>query len=283
MIGQPAGPDDVDLAIDRLLEAIYSRFQHDFRRYARASVRRRLMRALQHFQLPTIPALTERILQDETAFGQLMTFLTIGVSDMFRDPSFFLAVRRAVVPVLATYPSLKLWVAGCATGEEVYSLAIVLAEEGLLDRTLLYATDINLRSLETAERGIYDVARAPGFSRAYQGAGGRRSLSDYYTAAYGGITLSRELRKRIVFSDHSLATDNVFCEVHMVTCRNVLMYFDRALQDRAVGLFTDALVRKGFLGLGSRESLLFCSHRPAFAELDRAERLYQKRTAEGPA
>jgi chemotaxis protein methyltransferase CheR len=198
VIDEAAGPDEVDLAIDSLLEAIYVRFQHDFRRYARASVRRRLMRALQHFQLPTIAALTEHILHDEAAFGQLMAFLTIGVSDMFRDPAFFLAVRSAVVPVLATYPSLKLWVAGCATGEEVYSLAIVLAEEGLLDRTLLYATDINLRSLETAERGIYDVARAPGFSRAYQAAGGRRSLSDYYMAAYGAITLSRELRKRIV-------------------------------------------------------------------------------------
>ena len=269
---------DVDLEIDLLLEAIFRRYQHDFRQYARSSLRRRMQRAQGHFQVATIAALMDRILHDEGAFAQLMAFLTIGVTDLFREPASFLALRRAVAPVLATYPSLKVWVAGCATGEEVYSLVVLFAEAGLLDRTLFYATDIDPASLQIAERGIYDLSRAADFSRAYQAAGGSRSLSDYCTAGYGAIAFHRDLRKKIVFSDHSLATDQVFCEVHLVTCRNVLMYFDRRLQDRAVGLFADALVRKGFLGLGSRETLLFCSHRDEFDEVDRPQRIYQRRS-----
>jgi chemotaxis protein methyltransferase CheR len=268
---------DVDLEIDLLLEAIFRRYQHDFRHYTRSSIRRRVLRARDHFQVATIAALTAHILHDEQAFGELMGFLTIGVTDLFREPASFVSLRQTVAPVLATYPSLKVWVAGCATGEEVYSLVILFAEIGLLDRTLFYATDINPSSLHTAERGIYDLTRAADFSRAYQAAGGTRSLSDYYTAGYGAITFHRELRKKIVFSDHSLATDHVFCEVHLVTCRNVLMYFDRRLQDRAVGLFGEALIRKGFLSLGTRETLLFCSHREEFEEIDRRQRIYQKR------
>jgi chemotaxis protein methyltransferase CheR len=268
---------DVDLEIDLLLEAIFRRYQHDFRQYVRASLRRRMLRALDRFRVGTIAGLTERILHDEDAFAELMGFLTIGVSDLFREPSFFLALRQVVAPVLATYPSLKVWVAGCATGEEVYSLAILFAETGLLDRTLFYATDISTASLSTAERGIYDLTRAADFSRSYQAAGGTGSLTDYCTAGYGAISFHRELRKKIVFSDHSLATDHVFCEVQLVTCRNVLMYFDRRLQDRAVGLFADALVRRGFLGLGAHETLLFCSHRDSFDETDRRQRVYQKR------
>ena len=269
---------DVDLEIDLLLEAIFRRYQQDFRHYARSSIRRRMVRALGHFQVATVAALTDRILHDEHAFGELMGFLTIGVTDLFREPASFVALRTTVAPVLATYPSLKVWVAGCASGEEVYSLIILFAEMGLLDRTLFYATDIDPSALHTAERGIYELSRAADFTRAYQAAGGSRSLSDYYTAGYGAITFHRELRKKIVFSDHSLATDHVFCEVHLVTCRNVLMYFDRRLQDRAVGLFLEALVRKGFLGLGSRETLLFCSHRDDFEEVDHRQRIYQKRS-----
>lgn len=273
-----SSPDIDDLEIDLLLEAIFRRYQHDFRQYARSSIRRRMHRALGHFKVATIAVLMDRILRHEADFAELMGFLTIGVTDLFREPTSFLALRRSVAPVLATYPSLKVWVAGCATGEEVYSLVILFAEAGLLDRTLFYATDIDTSSLHTAERGIYELSRAADFSRAYQAAGGGRSLTDYCTAGYGAITFHRELRKKIVFSDHSLATDHVFCEVHLVTCRNVLMYFDRHLQDRAVGLFVDALVRKGFLGLGSHETLLFCHHRDEFDEVDRQQRIYQKRS-----
>jgi chemotaxis protein methyltransferase CheR len=170
--------------------------------------------------------------------------------------------------VLATYPSLKVWIAGCATGEEVYSLAILFAEAGLLDRTIFYATDIDGEALRTAEAGVYDVARAPAMSQAYREAGG--------TGAYGNVAFDRRLRKNVVFSDHSLSTDQVFAEVHLVTCRNVLIYFDRALQDRAVGLFAEALVRNGFLALGAGESLLFSRERDGFREIDREWRIYQK-------
>ena len=196
---------------------------------------------------------------------------------MFRDPEYFLALRREIVPLLATYPSLKVWVAGCSAGEEVYSLAILLHEEGLLERTLIYATDIHPGSLQVAEAGIYPVERIAQFSRNYQRAGGRGSLADYYTSGYDGALFERRFKSSIVFADHSLATDSVFSEVHLVSCRNVLIYFNAALQDRAIALFRDALVRHGFLGLGSHESLQFGAHAAAFEPVVLRERLFRKR------
>jgi chemotaxis protein methyltransferase CheR len=196
---------------------------------------------------------------------------------MFRDPGYYRALRQHVVPVLRTYPSLKIWVAGCSTGEEVYSLAILLREEGLLQRSLIYATDINPHTLQKAQSGIYDLERAPGFTENHRRSGAHSSLSDYYTAAYGNIVLDKSLRRNIVFCDHSLASDSVFAEVHLVSCRNVLIYFDRVLQDRAVGLFHEALVRKGFLGIGSKESLRFSAHAAQFQELSLDQRIYRKR------
>ncbi len=196
---------------------------------------------------------------------------------MFRDPSFFRALREQVVPHLRTYPSLKVWVAGCSAGEELYSLAILFREEGLEERTMFYATDINTDALRKAEAGMYDLDRIALFTANHQKSGGKSSLSDYYTAAYGAAVFDKTLRKRVVFSDHTLASDAVFAEVHLVCCRNVLIYFNRELQDRAVGLFKDSLVRKGFLGLGSKESLHFSSHATDFSEFNREQRLYQKR------
>ena len=207
----------------------------------------------------------------------MLEYLTVQVSEMFRDPSYFRALRETVVPVLRTYPSLKIWVAGCSTGEEVYSLAILLREEGLLERTLIYATDINANALQKAEAGVYAIERVPSFTENHARSGGRGSLSEHYTAAYGRVVFDKSLRRHIVFSDHSLATDSVFAEVHLVSCRNVLIYFDRALQDRALGLFHEALCRKGFLGLGSKESLRFSSHAQTFDELVAPERIYQKK------
>jgi chemotaxis protein methyltransferase CheR len=196
---------------------------------------------------------------------------------MFRDPGYFRSLRQTVVPMLRTYPSLKVWVAGCGTGEEVYSLAILLREEGLLARTLIYATDINPHTLQKAAAGVYDVERIAGFTEAHRKSGGNSSLSDYYTAAYGRAVFDKSLREHIVFSDHSLATDSVFAEVQLVSCRNVLIYFNRDLQDRAVGLFRDSLCRRGFLGIGSKETLRFSAHADSFGELARDERIYQKR------
>jgi chemotaxis protein methyltransferase CheR len=197
---------------------------------------------------------------------------------MFRDPTYFRALREQVVPLLRTYPSLKVWVAGCSAGEEAYSIAILLREEGLLERTLIYATDINPHTLQKAAAGVYDVERIAGFTVNHRGSGSSTSLSDYYTAAYGRAVFDKSLKDRIVFSDHSLATDSVFAEVHLVSCRNVVIYFNRELQDRALGLFHDSLCRQGFLGLGSKESLRFSSQADTFDSLVCQERIYQKRS-----
>jgi chemotaxis protein methyltransferase CheR len=209
-------------------------------------------------------------------FPQLLQMLTVQVSDMFRDPSFFRTLRERVVPFLRTYPSLKIWVAGCSSGEEVYSMAILLSEEGLLDRTMIYATDINAEALRRAEAGVYPLDRISSFTENHRNSGGHGSLSRYYTAAYGSAVFDRSLLKRVVFSDHSLATDNVFAEVQLISCRNVLIYFDRSLQDRALGLFRDALCRRGFLGLGAKESLHSSAHASDFTECAPPERWYQR-------
>jgi chemotaxis protein methyltransferase CheR len=229
-----------------------------------------------HFKCETLSQLQDRVLREPELFHALLDHLTVQVSEMFRDPSYFRAIREQVVPLLRTYPSLKVWVAGCSAGEEAYSLAILLREEGLLQRSLIYATDINPRMLESAEAGIYPIDRIAGFTVQHRESGAKSSLSDYYTAAYGRAILDKSLREHIVFSDHSLATDSVFAEVQFVSCRNVLIYFDRALQDRAVGLFRDSLCRHGFLGLGSRESLRFSGQSSAFASFVAKEKIYQK-------
>ena len=265
-----------DIEIRLLVQAIYLRYGHDFRDYAQASLKRRVLQAQQRMGAASVSALQDRILHDADAFAQLLQYLTVPVSEMFRDPAYFLGLRRHVVPVLRTYASLKVWVAGCSTGEEPYSLAILLLEEGLLDRTILYATDINHASLDKARAGIFHLESMQGFTRNYQRAGGMRSFSDYYTAAYGGALFDKRLRDSITFADHSLATDAVFSETQLVSCRNVLIYFNRSLQDRALGLFHDSLAHRGFLGLGSKETLDFSSYAGRFEAVSRPERIYRK-------
>ncbi len=259
-----------------LLDAIYQRYHYDFRSYAEASLRRRLATALLHFRCDSLPELQARVIHNPLAFADLLRFVTVQVSDMFRDPVYWRAIREVVVPYLRTYASLKVWVAGCATGEEAYSLAIVLDEEGLLDRALIYATDINPESLRAAQAGVYDTSRFARFSDNYRLAGGRASLADYYTAAYDGAMIDQRLKKSIVFSDHSLATDTVFAEVQLASCRNVLIYFDKQLQERALGVLAEALCRKGFLGLGTKETLRFTTLAPSFTECAPDARIYQR-------
>jgi chemotaxis protein methyltransferase CheR len=266
----------VDRQLERLLDAIFHRYHYDFRSYAAASLKRRVMAALPHFHCTSISTLEKGLVADPRIFTELLRYLTVQVSDFFRDPSYFRAIRNQVVPYLETYPSLKVWVAGCATGEEAYSLAILLSEAGLLDRTLIYATDISPESLRSAEAGIFDIGRFSRFSENYLQAGGKGSLSDYYTARYSSALLDRRLKKSILFSDHSLATDSAFAEVQLVSCRNVLIYFDRQLQERAIGVLRDSICHRGFLGLGSRESLRFSVHAPLFREVVPEERLYQR-------
>jgi chemotaxis protein methyltransferase CheR len=270
-------PDkDFDIELQLLLQALYLKYHYDFRGYAAASLKRRLRGALPRLGCRTLSQLQERVLHDPATVPALLDVLTVQVSDMFRDPPYFRAVREHVVPVLRTYPSVRVWVAGCSTGEEVYALAILLREEGLLERTLLYATDINPASLRAAEAGVYDIERVAGFTANHQQSGGRSSLADHYTAAYGRVAFDRRLRERMVFSDHSLATDSVFAEVHLVSCRNVLIYFTPALQERAIGLFRESLVRRGFLGLGAKETLRFTSHVAAFEAVAAEHRLYRR-------
>ncbi len=265
-----------DIELKLLLEGVYLTYQHDFRQYAVASLRRRIMQAMVQFDCKTVSQLQSRVLHEPEVFARMLQYFTVQVSEMFRDPVYFKAIREQIVPVLKTYPSVKIWIAGCSTGEEVWSLAILLAEEGLLDNALIYATDINVESLTAAETGIYAIDRIADFSANYLQSGGRRSLSDYYTTGYGGAIFDRELRKRMVFADHSLATDSVFSEVHLISCRNVLIYFNPDLQERAIGLFADSLVNRGFLGLGSKESLRFTRYANIFTEFARAEKIYQR-------
>jgi len=272
----PPAQVDFDRELALLLEAIYFKYQHDFRHYAIASLRRRVTLAMSRFGCESISQLQHRVLHEPEVFAQMLQYLTVQVSEMFRDPEYFKALRAEVIPVLKTYPSVKIWIAGCSTGEEVWSFAIMLKEEGLLERTLIYASDINPDALKAAEAGVYTLDRVALFSENYLAAGGTGSLSDYYHAAYDGVVFDRALRKQVLFADHSLATDTVFSEVHLVSCRNVLIYFDRPLQDRAVGLFRDSLVRRGYLGLGARESLRLTSHESAFVEVARPQRVYQK-------
>jgi chemotaxis protein methyltransferase CheR len=273
-----SGPD-FEIELQLLIDAIYLKYHYDFRGYAGASLRRRVRTAMDRFGCQTLSQLQDRVLHEPEVFAALLDFLTVQVSEMFRDPGYFLAMREHVVPLLRTYPSLKVWVAGCSTGEEAYSFAILLREEGLLARTLIYATDINAHALEKAEAGIYDLDRIAGFTESHRQSGARTSLSDFYTAAYGRAVFDKSLNRHIVYSDHSLATDSVFAEVQLVSCLNVLIYFNRELQGRAVGLFRDALCRKGFLGIGARESLRFSPHADAFVDLVREERIFQKRDA----
>jgi chemotaxis protein methyltransferase CheR len=267
------------IELELLLEAIWHRYQYDFRGYSRTSLQRRLVRAQARFDCASLSQLQHRLLREPRVFAELMGFLTIQVSEMFRDPAYFRALREEVVPHLRTYPSLKVWIAGCANGEEFYSLAILFREEGLEERTIFYCTDISPAALDRAQAGVYDLDRIPQFTENHRRSGGRSSLSDYYTAAYGAAKFDKTLRARAVFAEHSLATDQVFAEVQLVSSRNVLIYFDRELQDRALGLFGDSLVRGGFLGLGSKESLRFSHQSARFADFEPGEKIYRK-TAE---
>ncbi|WP_247429169.1 CheR family methyltransferase [Bradyrhizobium sp. 44] len=266
-----------DIEIRLLLDALYFKYHYDFRNYAMASIKRRLKQAREQLGFKTFSAMQESLLHEPLMLPRILGYLTVQVSEMFRDPSYFRAIRENVIPHLRTYPSLKVWIAGCSNGEELYSFAILFCEEGLLERTLFYATDINEDALHAAEAGIFGLDRIQLFTENHRKSGGHSSLSDYYQAAYGRASFDKNLRQRVVFSDHSLVTDSAFAEVQLISCRNVLIYFDRDLQDRALGLFKDSLARKGFLGLGAKESLRFSKHSGAFTDFVREEKIYQRR------
>jgi chemotaxis protein methyltransferase CheR len=250
----PEGPHDADA--ERLLEAIRSRHGFDLRGYSAPSLRRRLYALLQRSGLQDLEALRQRLLADPEAFTDLLDDLTVRVSDMFRDPPFYAVLREQVLPALRTYPFIRIWLSGCASGEEVYSTAIMLAEAGLTERAQIFATDLNPSALEQARQGVYAAERAASFAESYRRAGGRADFSSYYNQAYGGIAMKAALRRNVFFFQHDLVGDHVFGEMNLVCCRNVLIYFGRELRERVMGKLVDSLCPGGFLGLGSSERVL---------------------------
>jgi len=266
-----------DLEIRLLLEAIFGKYGYRFQDYAEASMRRRVRAALARSGLPHFGELQHKLLCDPEFFASLLDDLTVRVSDVFRDPPFFRAFREKVVPLLRTYPLLKIWHAGCASGEEVYTTAILLAEENLYDRVQIYATDMSSTALEMARAGVYGDERADGFERNYRESGGKSSLESYFSRAYGRMTVREQLRRNIVFFQHDLASDHALGDMHVVFCRNVLIYFGSTLREQAFATFADCLGRGGFLCLGSNEGLSPVASK-AFAEYAASERIYRRRT-----
>jgi len=267
--------DVEDIEIQLFVSAMRLRHGHDFRSYAPASLKRRVQQLVRSQGSGSISGLTQRVLHEDGFVARVIEGLSVPVSEMFRDPPVFRALRENVLPVLASYPQVNIWQAGCAHGQEVYSLAILLEEEGLYERARIYATDFNDAALAVAAEGIYPARDARDWSRGYLEAGGRQSFSDYYSARYEFLKLDPRLRRNVTFFNHNLVTDKVFCEAHLILCRNVLIYFDNDLQDRTLELFRDSLVRGGFLCLGSRENLDFSPVAAQFANVDPALRIYR--------
>ena len=269
-------PDLERLEIELLLEGVYRHYGFDFRSYAYASIRRRLWKRVEGEGLTTISELTARILHDADSMERLLLDLSVNVTAMFRDPSFYKEFRERVIPMLRTYPFIRIWHAGCSTGEEVFSMAILLEEEGLYDRARLYATDINDVVLQRAKQGIFPLDRMQEYTENYLRAGGKRSFSEYYTAKYDGALFSPALTRNVVFSQHNLVTDRSFSEFNVIFCRNVLIYFDRDLQNRVHALFYESLVMFGILAMGSKESLRFSDYEGCYQKLHAKEKLYRK-------
>jgi chemotaxis protein methyltransferase CheR len=274
-------PATYDQALERveielLLEGIYRHYGFDFRSYAYASLRRRVWKRIEALGVGTVSALQERVLHDPEVMNQLLLDLSINVTAMYRDPGFYLALRRQVVPLLRTYPFIRVWHAGCSTGEEVYSMAILLEEEGLYDRARIYATDINEVVLQQAKGGIFPLNRMQEYTENYIRAGGTRSFSEYYTAKYDGALFAPSLLRNVVFSQHNLVTDRSFAEFNIILCRNVLIYFDKALQERVHGLFYDSLAMFGLLCVGSKESLKFSNYEDCYEVLSVPDKIYRK-------
>jgi chemotaxis protein methyltransferase CheR len=264
------------IEIDLLLEAVFQVYGYDFRSYSRASIDRRVRLFAAEAGFANIAEMIPKVLHDEVFFYQLSQFFSVSVSEMFRDPFVFAAIRRIALPKLHSYPFFKVWHAGCATGEEVYSMAILLQEGSLLERSTIYATDFNDKALEQARKGIYPLDRIQSYTRNYQDADGKRSFSEYYHASHDSAVMNSGLKDRITFARHNLIADGVFGEMHVVFCRNTLIYFNHELQNRVLQLFTESLVHGGILCLGSSESLEFSAVKEQYEVLDEEARLYRK-------
>lgn len=272
----PKGRAVEEIEVSLFLEAVYQRYGYDFRDYAPASLHRRLQKAMLDEKAATISALQDKVLHDPASMERFVLTVSIDVTSMFREPEFYRTFRTKVVPLLRENPHIRIWHAGCATGEEVFSMAILLTEEGLIARTLLYATDMNETLLEKAKAGVFPAARMKPYTEAYIRSGGTGSFSDYYTARYDNAIFRKDLQKNVVWAVHSLATDASFNEFHLIVCRNVMIYFNAALQARVHKLFFDSLAPGGVLALGIKESLRFSELESRYTALDKEHRLYRR-------
>lgn len=259
-----------------LLESIRFIYGYDFTDYSEPSLKRRIIHFMDGRKIDKLDQLGKLLLKDESVFEEFVQELSVSFTEMFRDPPFYKGLREKVLRRLATYPVIKIWIAGCATGEEVYSLAILLKEEELLGRSIIYATDINQKSLEIAKHGTYSIEGMQRYTKNYIESGGKQSFSEYYTAKYNSALFNQSLKQKIVFSSHNLAADKSFNEFQLIICRNVLMYFNQNLQDSVISLFYDSLCNFGFLGLGDKESLLFSKKKECFEETASKEKIYMK-------
>ncbi len=266
------------LEMDLLLLAIFRHHGFDFRAYAQASLHRRIRKHMESVRVSTISGLTQLILHEPAALQRLLHDLSVNVTAMFRDPTFFLEFRNTVVPLLRTYPTVRIWHAGCSTGEEVYAMSILLEEEGIYERCRIYATDMDSTVLERARQGIFPLARMKEYTANYFLGGGKRSLSDYFTAKYEGALFAPRLAKNVLFTQHNLAMDRGFSEFNVILCRNVLIYFDRTLKDQVLSLFSESLSTRGVLCLGRKESLRFTAFEHDFSTLSARERIYRRNT-----
>ncbi|MDQ1728988.1 MAG: chemotaxis protein methyltransferase CheR [Pyrinomonadaceae bacterium] len=269
-----SGIEDIEIGL--LLEGLYRVHGFDFRDYSRSSIKRRILELMRAEKLPTISALQEKVLHEPGCLDRFLLGLSVHATSMFRDPSFYLTFRKKVVPLLRTYPTVQIWVAGCSTGEEVYSLAILLQEERLYSRCRIYATDISQAVLRRAREGIFPLAAMRDYTANYQRAGGTHEFSDYYTAQYDNVLFSGSLKNNIVFSEHNLATDGSFNEFQVILCRNVMIYFNKDLQARVHNLLYDSLSMFGVFGLGNKESLKFTPRAEFYEHLNESDKLYRK-------
>lgn len=263
--------------IESLLEVIFNKYGHDFRSYSRAHIKRRILRRVRFLELSSVKELEAKVLENEAVLNLLLDDFSINVTEMYRDPSFYKAFRKEVIPILRTYPFIRIWHAGCATGEEVYSMAILLKEEGLYDRSQIYATDFNELVLEKAKNGIYESSLIKEYTKNYEESGGMASLSDYYRTDDDSVIMDESLKEKIIFADHNLVTDGVFGEMHVIICRNVLIYFNKELQNKTLNLFNNSLGRGCFLCLGSKESIKFSDCENKFTPLVEEEKIFQKK------
>jgi chemotaxis protein methyltransferase CheR len=277
MITNEIEPNDLErIEIDLLLEGIYRHYGFDFRNYVFSSIRRRIWHRMYTENLSTVSALQEKVLHDPILMKSLLEDFSITVTEMFRDPSFYIAFRKKIIPILKKYPEFRIWHAGCSTGEEVYSMAVLLYEEGIYKNARIYATDINESALETAKQGVFPLKKMKIYTKNYLHSGGTKAFSEYYTVKDENAIFHTFLGENIVFAQHNLAVDHSFNEFHVIICRNVMIYFNSTLQNRVHELFYNSLVLSGVLGIGKKEDIAFTSHSMCYEEMDSNEKLYRK-------